>query len=404
MSAHRPVRTSFAPFATYCQARLDEDPHLWATALFDEVTALGYDRSYPPVHPQPAGPRAPPGVRAVPPGDGPAGRDHRSPRRARKPNGTGWICRTRRPGGTGTAGRRICWSGRCRIRGSGGVCWPRATDQPHLVDAQHRVAHRLGGVTRVWRFDRMATVVHPDTGKVTASYAAVAKHYGVQVKPCPPRRGNRKGVVEKANHTAAQRWWRTLPDDVTVAQAQARLDAFCARERPTPGSGSSTIPGPVAPVAALAAAERLRPVPAAAVPGGHGGADGRSPRRPWCPSAGTGTRCHRSWPDATVTVQHRLGSPVLSIVTGNGVVVAVHHRVADGTGATVRTDTHVTALTTAVLAAFSTDRPHRRKQRIPPGPAALAAADRLRGNPTGGRCRRHRPVRLCRPPRREGAP
>jgi len=29
------------------KARLAEDPHLWATTLFDEVTALGYDRSYP---------------------------------------------------------------------------------------------------------------------------------------------------------------------------------------------------------------------------------------------------------------------------------------------------------------------------------------------------------------------
>jgi hypothetical protein len=29
---------------------------------------------------------------------------------------------------------------------------------------------------------------------------------------CPPRRGNRKGVVEKANHAAAQRCWRTLGD------------------------------------------------------------------------------------------------------------------------------------------------------------------------------------------------
>jgi len=36
-------------------------------------------------------------------------------------------------------------------------------------------------------------------------------------------------VVEKANHTAAQRWWRTLPDDVTVAEAQASLDRFCER-------------------------------------------------------------------------------------------------------------------------------------------------------------------------------
>ena len=73
----------------------------------------------------------------------------------------------------------------------------------------------------------MSTVVHPATGKVTASYAAVAKHYGVHVVPCPPRRGNRKGVVEKASHSAAQRWWRTLPDDITVAAAQAPLDEFC---------------------------------------------------------------------------------------------------------------------------------------------------------------------------------
>jgi hypothetical protein len=38
---------TFAAYAAYCAARLVEDPHLWATALFDEVTDLGYDRSYP---------------------------------------------------------------------------------------------------------------------------------------------------------------------------------------------------------------------------------------------------------------------------------------------------------------------------------------------------------------------
>jgi len=52
-------------------------------------------------------------------------------------------------------------------------------DQPQLIDAQHQVVTRLGGLTRVWRFDRMATVVHPGSGKVTASYAAVAKHYSL---------------------------------------------------------------------------------------------------------------------------------------------------------------------------------------------------------------------------------
>jgi hypothetical protein len=35
-----------APFAPYVMARFADDPHLWASALFDEVVPLGYDRSY----------------------------------------------------------------------------------------------------------------------------------------------------------------------------------------------------------------------------------------------------------------------------------------------------------------------------------------------------------------------
>ena len=35
-----------APFAAYVTARFADDPHLWASALFDEVVPLGYDRSY----------------------------------------------------------------------------------------------------------------------------------------------------------------------------------------------------------------------------------------------------------------------------------------------------------------------------------------------------------------------
>jgi hypothetical protein len=56
----------------------------------------------------------------------------------------------------------------------------------------------------------------------------------------------------------------------------------------------------------------------------------------------------------------------------------------------VRDSGHVLALTTAALAAFTTAAPHRRKQRIPPGPTARAAAEILRPTvtptdaPTGG--------------------
>ena len=69
----------------------------------------------------------------------------------------------------------------------------------------------------------------------------------------------------------------------------------------------------------------------------------------------------------TVTVTHRAGSTTLAIATGNGVTVAVHPRRADGTGATERTDTHVTALNTAALAGV-----HQR------GAAPVEAADPTR--------------------------
>ena len=118
-------------------------------------------------------------------------------------------------------------------------------------------------MSTTWRFDRMATVCHPDTGRDTASFAGVAKHYGVAVAICPPRAGHRKGVVEKVNHTAAQRWWRTLPDDLTLEQAQASVDAFAAKRGDTrmrPGPHGKTT------VATLAAAEPLRPAPASPYP------------------------------------------------------------------------------------------------------------------------------------------
>ncbi len=37
----------FEPFAAYCAQRLKDDPHVWATTLFDEVVRLVFDRSYP---------------------------------------------------------------------------------------------------------------------------------------------------------------------------------------------------------------------------------------------------------------------------------------------------------------------------------------------------------------------
>jgi hypothetical protein len=248
-------------------------------------------------------------------------------------------------------------------------------DQPHLIDGLDRVARALGGLSDVWRFDRMATVCHPATGRVTASFAAVAKHYGVSVAICPPRHGNRKGVVEKANNVAAQRWWRTLPDDVTVEAAQASLDWFCAERA---DARVRVIGETRASVAAHAERERLRPMPHVAFP-----ATLRVERRVSAQALVAFRGNRYSVPPelahASVTVALVLGAATLDIATTSGIVIARHRVAAEGTGVMVREHAHVTALDDAAMKAFSDAPPHRRKQRIPPGPAALAAAEQLTG-------------------------
>jgi transposase len=98
----------------------------------------------------------------------------------------------------------------------------------HLVDAIDGVLRRLGGTTRAWRTDRMATVVYPGTDRITAQFAQAAKHYGVEVWVCPPRRPQRKGVVEKAIQYVTRSWWRAAPVS-SLGQAQADLDQCRAR-------------------------------------------------------------------------------------------------------------------------------------------------------------------------------
>jgi hypothetical protein len=249
-------------------------------------------------------------------------------------------------------------------------------DQPHLVDCLDRVTRGLGGVSRVWRFDRMATVCDPGSGRVTASFSGVAKHYGVSVAICPARRGNRKGVVEKVNHTAAQRWWRTLADECTVEQAQASVDRFASvrgdtRIRATADGRSS--------VATIAATEPLAPPPTLAYPvivSEHR----RASRQALVPYRGNRYSVPPELAAAQVVVSHPVGGQFCDIATTSGIVIARHRLAADGLGVVVRDSGHVIALD----AAANTGRPHRRKERIPPGPQARAAATQLRKQLTAG--------------------
>ena len=255
------------PFSDYVRARLTEDPHLWVTTLADELEELGWaggystltrqirDRGLRPVCEQCRGLKDRP-VAII---DHPPGAETQ----------WDWVELPDPPAhwGWGKSAHLLVGASSHSSRWRGVLV--ESEEQGHLVVALHQVAQRLGGLTRAWRFDRMATVATPGTGKVTATFAAVAKHYAVTVEVCPPRRGNRKGVVEKANHAAAQRIWRSMPEQVdgrpiTVEQAQARIDTWCttkgdARRRVVlepDGTHRSTTVGQ------LADGEPLRPLPA----------------------------------------------------------------------------------------------------------------------------------------------
>ncbi|WP_182349582.1 Mu transposase domain-containing protein [Tomitella gaofuii] len=367
-----PAPDLFAPFEDYVRARLAEDPHLWARTLCDELEALGYRQSYQTLTrrirnrglrpPCPACTSATGRANAIiahPPGE---------------ETQWDWVDLPSPPAawGWGTTAHLLVGSLAHSGKWRGILC--EQMDQPHLIDGLDRICRRLGGLTGAWRFDRMATVCHPDTGRVTASFAGAAKYYGVTVAICPPRRGNRKGVVEKANHTAAQRWWRNIADEMTIEQAQHNLDEFCAVRmdaRPRDGAdGPST-------VAAVAEAERLRPVPQAPYPATLTAARTAS-RQALVSFRGNRYSVPPELAGTVVEVSMRLDSGTIDIASAAGIVIARHRLAAAGTGAVVRDHGHVVALDAAAMAAANTARPHRRKERIPPGPEARAAAEKLR--------------------------
>ena len=78
-----------------------------------------------------------------------------------------------------------------------------------------------------------------------------------------------------------------------------------------------------------------------------------------------------------VAVRMRLGSGVVEVVAANGALLARHPAAPAGAGVTVRSGDHHAALETAVLRAFTTAPPCRRKENRPPGPVARALAAAL---------------------------
>jgi transposase len=354
----------FAPFADYVAARLAEDRHVWATALYDEVQALGYAGSYPSFT------RALRSRGLRPRCEACAGVSGRETVDIDHPPGQeqqwDWADLPGAPWG----GRAHVLVGALSHSSQARAVLAESEDLPHLVEALDGVLRRFGGTARRWRVDRMATVIDPATGRLQPAFAPVAKHYGVAVDPCPPRRANHKGVVEKAIHFMTQRWWRTARLE-EAAGAQASLDRFWATTgdaRPRPGGHSVGELGDTEPLLALP----IQPYPATVEVQRRVAAN--------CTVAFRGN--HYSVPPGlvgqTVICRHRLGTLELGISSQGGVWLASHRLAPPGAGRTLRLAGHAAALEQVVLASFTTKPPCRRKANRPPGPQAQAAARQLR--------------------------
>jgi transposase len=369
------VRVSTAPdpvepFVAYLTQRLGDDPHVWSSALFDEVKALGYPLSYPSLTRQLRQRALRPHCEAC------AGVTGRDTVEIEHPPGEeiqwDWFERRRSPW-TGTAYvllGTLPHSGRIR-----GVI-AEHMDQAHLIDAMDKVLRRLGGTARIWRTDRLATVITPGTRDVQPTFAPVAKHYGAIVEPCPPRRGNRKGSVESSVKFVSGRWWRTMTAETPEA-AQRSLERFLETtgdERVRQRNGVRTSVGELADAEPLlwlpapypATIEVDRVVAANATVHYRG-------NRYSVPPGLAGTM---------VVLAQRLGTERLEVRVGER-LLATHRLAHDGAGIVVRDQAHSDALEKVVLAQFTTKAPCDKKAHVGISQAALQERARLLG--VGGR-------------------
>ena len=376
----RPEPDPFDQVAGYVAQRLGDDAHVWASALYDEAVALGYPLSYPSFT------RALRLRRLRRHCEACAGVKGRDTIEIAHPPGEevqwDWVELPQAPWG----GDAHLLVGSLPYSGKFRAAFAEAEDQAHLVEAMDAVLRALGGTARTWRFDRMATVVDPASGRLRDSFAPVAKHYGVGLAICPPRRGNRKGSVEKSVHYATQRFWRTMTA-ATMDRAGTQLDRFCERiadkrtrplakleevlaERASVYLSERGLSRPT--VAVLADLEKLMALPGAPYP-----ASVEAPRTVSSAASVSFEGNHYGLPPGfsgqVVNVRHRLGSGTVEVVSAAGALLGAHQRALPGSGAVVRS-AEAAALERRVLAQFTTAAPCRSKANRPPSAAARAIA------------------------------
>lgn len=173
-AVREPAPSCLEPFRAYLSARFEDDAHVLASMLYEELGGLGFDRSYPTLVRELRRLGLRPvceccdtgGVKLT------VGLEHEPGEELQ----LDWLELSETPWGAKAyvlVGALSC-SG--RVRG----CFSEGESFPHLAEALDGVLRRLGGTARSWRTDRMATFVYPGSDRLRPEAAALAKHYGVR--------------------------------------------------------------------------------------------------------------------------------------------------------------------------------------------------------------------------------
>ena len=226
----------FEQFAAYCAQRLIDDPHVWATTLFDEVVALGFDRSYPSFTRDLRAHRVRPHCE---PCSSSKGRDHTVIEHPRgEETQWDWLELPDPPGHWGLPGGAHLLVGALPSSGGWRGYLADAEGHAHLVEGLHVVSGRLGGLSKAWRFDRMATVASPTPAgsprrsprspSTTASLlnsarrgTATAKAAWRRPTTAPRSAGGARSRTSSRWPKPRHRWTRSAPARATGGSAHA---------------------------------------------------------------------------------------------------------------------------------------------------------------------------------------
>ena len=241
-------RGEFWRYRPYCQQRLEDDPHLQASVLHTEITALGYSGGYSTftraVREHLTRPRCPLcqddhryGTAGAG-GTGGTGGGHRTGEDVRfdwleLPSPPAhWRC--------GTRAHVLLTSHTTTGRWRGTLAESR--ELPQFVEAMDHALRCLGGTGGRWILGRMPPVCSPRSGRLTAAFTDVARYYGTTITL---RAHGDLDHLEHLHRALTQRWWHTLPTTTGLRAAQAALDHLAHRTQdhhtplppPPPGPG-----------------------------------------------------------------------------------------------------------------------------------------------------------------------